>query len=231
MELQNARTTVMGVGNYSVPIDIVKHLSVCSIEAFRPLSTMWHRFLGLDGKQAAQQETSMGNIDLSRRPKRRERSGDDRGDKEPSRGLVLQQSNEKEKAVRKAMQQVLGQQDVGFRSAEQELALHAVVDRQTPLVVVLPTSGGKSLLFSVPACMDDAGVTVVVVPYQALINYLVNHMQKRGIDCIEWKHGESSPAAVVVVSADVAGIVANNQAGLIGLIELDDHVTGLSSQA
>jgi hypothetical protein len=57
MELQNARTTVIGVSNYSVPIDIVKHLSVRSIEAFRPLSTMWHRFLGLDRKQGAQQET------------------------------------------------------------------------------------------------------------------------------------------------------------------------------
>jgi hypothetical protein len=34
IELQNSRTTVMGVGNYSVPIDIVKHLSVRSIDAF-----------------------------------------------------------------------------------------------------------------------------------------------------------------------------------------------------
>jgi superfamily II DNA helicase RecQ len=49
--------------------------------------------------------------------------------------------------------------------AEQELALHAVIDRQTLLVVVLLTSGGKSLLFSVLACLDDAGVTVVVVLY------------------------------------------------------------------
>jgi superfamily II DNA helicase RecQ len=210
IELQNARTTVIGVGNYSVPIDIVKHLSVRSIEAFRPLSTMWHRFLGLDGKQGAQQETWISKVDPSRRPKRRERSGDDRGEEEPGRGLALQQSNEKEKAVRKAMQQVLGQQDVGFRSAEQELALHAVVNRQTPLVVVLPTGGGKSLLFSVLACMDDAGVTVVVVPYRALIDDLVDRMQKRGIDCIEWKHGESSPAAVVVVSADAAGDTISN---------------------
>jgi hypothetical protein len=31
---------VMGVGNYSVPIGIVKHLSVRSIEAFRPLSAI-----------------------------------------------------------------------------------------------------------------------------------------------------------------------------------------------
>jgi len=48
LELQSARTTAMGVGNYSVPIDIVKHLSIRSIDAFRPLSTLWHRFLGLE---------------------------------------------------------------------------------------------------------------------------------------------------------------------------------------
>ena len=118
--------------------------------------------------------------------------------------------DKKEKGVCKAMQQVLGQQDVGFRSAEQELALHAVIDGQTPLVVVLPTGGGKSLLFSVPACMEDAGVTVVVVPYRALIEDLVDRMQKCGIDCMEWKHGESSPAAVVVVSADAAGDTTSN---------------------
>jgi hypothetical protein len=34
LELQNSRTTAMGVGNYSVLIDIVKHLSVRSIDAF-----------------------------------------------------------------------------------------------------------------------------------------------------------------------------------------------------
>jgi hypothetical protein len=42
IELQNSRTTRMGVGNYAVPIDIVKHLSMRSIDAFRPLSMMWH---------------------------------------------------------------------------------------------------------------------------------------------------------------------------------------------
>ena len=57
IELQNARTTVIGVGNYSVLINIVKHLSVRLIKAFRPLSAMWHRFLGLDRKQAAPQGT------------------------------------------------------------------------------------------------------------------------------------------------------------------------------
>ncbi|KAF1956342.1 hypothetical protein CC80DRAFT_362384, partial [Byssothecium circinans] len=108
------------------------------------------------------------------------------------------------------MQQVLGQKEVSFRSVEQEQALHAVLDGQTPLVVVLPTGGGKSLLFSVPACLEGAGMTVVVVPYRALIEDLVGRMQKCGIDCMEWKHGESNPAAVVVVSADVAGDTTSN---------------------
>lgn len=51
--------------------------------------------------------------------------------------------------------------------------MYTVLNGQTPLVVVLPTGGGKSLLFSVPACIDNARVIVVVVPYQALIKDLV----------------------------------------------------------
>ncbi|KAI9882030.1 MAG: hypothetical protein M1823_006233, partial [Watsoniomyces obsoletus] len=212
VELQNSRTTAMGVGNYSVPIDIIKHLSVRSIEAFRPLSTLWHRFLGLDENERAKAEKWTGGSGLGATRKRKERGENDDG---RYRELILRQrdgrvNGDRAEAVQKAMQQVLGQVDVGFRSAEQEAALHAVLDGVTPLVVVLPTGGGKSLLFTVPACLDGAGVTVVVVPYRALIEDLVSRIQKRGIDCMEWKHGESNPAAVVVVSADVAGDTTSN---------------------
>jgi hypothetical protein len=48
IELQNSRTTSIGIGNYAIPIDIVKYLSVRSIDAFWPLSMLWHRFLGVD---------------------------------------------------------------------------------------------------------------------------------------------------------------------------------------
>ena len=43
--------------------------------------------------------------------------------------------------------------------------MYAILDRQTPLVVVLPTGRGKSLLFTVLALLDTSRVTVVVVPY------------------------------------------------------------------
>jgi superfamily II DNA helicase RecQ len=153
---------------------------------------MWHRFLGLDGRQGAQQEAQVSAVDLNRQKRRRQGSHERREDVKKGDGgeLVSRRgkgwvSSKRERAIRKAMQQVLSQDNVSFRSAEQELALHAVINRQTPLVIVLPTSGGKSLLFSVPACLDDAGVTVVVVPYQALIKDLVSRMQKRSINCIE----------------------------------------------
>ena len=48
---------------------------------------------------------------------------------------------------------------------EQEQALHAVLEKQTPLIVVLLTGGGKSFLFTLPACVEEPGVTVVVVLY------------------------------------------------------------------
>jgi hypothetical protein len=184
-----------------VPIDIVKHLSVRSIDAFRALSTAWHRFLGVDGQ--ADEPAELG----SRRKRRMQESAS---------GLVVLPKEKsvriedpRAEAVHKALQQVLGKQDVGFRSAEQEQALYAVLDNQTPLVVVLPTGGGKSLLFMLPACIEE-GVTVVVVPYRALIEDLVKRICGCGIDCIEWKHGDSNPASVVVVSADVAGDITSN---------------------
>ena len=53
-------------------------------------------------------------------------------------------------------------------------------------------------------------MTVVVVPYRALIEDLVSQIRNCGIDCMEWKHGESNPASVLVVSADVAGDITSN---------------------
>jgi hypothetical protein len=43
-----------------------------------------------------------------------------------------------------------------------------------------------------------------------LIEDLVGWIRDCGVDCIEWKHGESNPASVVVVSVDVAGDITSN---------------------
>lgn len=95
--------------------------------------------------------------------------------------------------------------EVSFRSEEQKQALEAIVScphQSTPLVVVLPIGGGKSLLFMAPACLSNPGVTIVVVPFRALINNLVETAKRAGIDSMEWRPGESNPASLVFVSAD-----------------------------
>lgn len=107
--------------------------------------------------------------------------------------------------MHRAMQQALQQGEVTFRSEAQREALETIVqkDDYTPLVVVLPTGGGKSRLFTAPACLEIPGVTVVVVPYRALLNRLLQTAQAAEIDCIEWKRGKVNLAALVFVSADV----------------------------
>ena len=41
------------------------------------------------------------------------------------------------------------------------------------------------MLFIVPACLDDPGVIVVVVPFRALLENLLVKARARGIDSIE----------------------------------------------
>jgi len=173
----------MGVGNYSVPADIVKHLSVRSIETFRPLSELWHRFLGLGSSQ--QEEEKGVESGCGRTGKAGTKRGLEGGVGQPwatPRTKRVERRDDGEERLHKAMQQALGCSEVSFRSFEQERAMRAVIDGRTPLVVVLPTGGGKSLLFMVPACLGDPGVTVVVVPYRALVDNLVERMKKAGID-------------------------------------------------
>jgi len=244
LELSAGRGEAVGSLRYGVRADIVKHLSIRSMETFRPLSEAWHAFLGLssDREGRVRQQALWEKAD-------RKRGHDDGSAGEtqvPSAKRVkLDVGGGEERCVRKvdraqverAMQGVLGRPDVAFRSKEQELAMEAVLVGQTPLVVVLPTGGGKSLLFMVPARLDDAGVTIVVAPFRALVDDLVDRLKKAGIDCLEWRPGEVNPAAVVVVSADFAaswGFLSYasllDREGLLERVFVDEcHLTFTSS--
>ena len=218
LELQAGRTTAIGTVHYGVSLDIVKHLSARSLETFRALSEKWHRFLGLAGEIKSEEQHQS-----EERHQSKEQCQDQGHDQRKAKWLNEEQSQLKRRRreehgqpsakrrrdehseceTKTAMQRVLGRTDVSFRSAEQEQALRDVLDGRTPLVVVLPTGGGKSLLFMVPACMADAGVSVVVVPFRALVNDMLQRLKAAQIDHLEWRPGETNPAAVVVVSADM----------------------------
>lgn len=102
------------------------------------------------------------------------------------------------------MQKALGKVDVSFRSETQKEALETIIEAEhRPLVVVMPTGGGKSLLFTTPAYLDSIRTTIVVVPFRALINDLVEKAKKTGIDSVEWRPGEVNLATIVFVSTDL----------------------------
>jgi len=47
--------------------------------------------------------------------------------------------------------------------------------------------------------------SIVLAPFRALIDDMMDRMKKANVDCIEWRPDEVNPAAVVLVSADFAG--------------------------
>ena len=60
------------------------------------------------------------------------------------------------------------------------------------LIVVLPTGAGKSVLFLLPAVPPlDTGVSVVIVPFVALIGDLVRRARTAGLDCLHWQPAEA----------------------------------------
>ncbi|KAF2178764.1 hypothetical protein K469DRAFT_802648 [Zopfia rhizophila CBS 207.26] len=97
----------------------------------------------------------------------------------------VKQLNTSKKKVYKAIQQVLSRLEVSFKSFKQEQAMHAIIASQTPLIVMLPTGEGKSLLFIVPAYLDNTRATIIIVLYQALINNLVRRIRDSRINYIK----------------------------------------------
>jgi superfamily II DNA helicase RecQ len=60
-----------------------------------------------------------------------------------------------------------------------------MLDKQILLVVMLLTGGRKSLLFIVPGLIEEGRITVVIVPYRALITNLISRIRKSGIEYIK----------------------------------------------
>ena len=123
---------------------------------------------------------------------------------EPLAGSAYNLLTYSQEDIEQAMRCVLRDPAAKFRSQQQEEAVKAVLRRESPLVVVLPTGGGKSLVFMLPASLSQSGVTIVVAPFKALVDNLVERCKLADINCILWQPGEVSQARVVVVGAERA---------------------------
>ncbi|KAH5710657.1 hypothetical protein HBI20_176650 [Parastagonospora nodorum] len=217
IDLQAGRTERIGLQSYGVPMDMVKNLSSRSIHFFQALSNHWHEFLGLESSEPHTRNSSgqgpskvsmtlpliSGHPTLRHQPQSIEHPGINSQPptspvERPVKRLRLRQASVSETSIKAAMSKALNQPNPAYKSAEQAQALGAVVSSQTPVVVVLPTGGGKSLLFLAPACLEDPGVSVVVLPFRELLNNMKERLIAASIPHLEWSSGEELSAPVVL---------------------------------
>src|SRR5947199_10853044 len=84
--------------------------------------------------------------------------------------------------LQEALQQLMGP-ETQFRG-KQLAALRAIMDNKSPIILVMRTGGGKSLMFMLPASVKEAGTTVVVTPLTALKYDMQRRCRELGINCM-----------------------------------------------
>ena len=67
----------------------------------------------------------------------------------------------------------------------EEEAIQAIIDGESPVVAVMPTGAGKSMLFMLPAWAEQGRTTIVVVPLVALWGDMARQCKELGILCTE----------------------------------------------
>jgi superfamily II DNA helicase RecQ len=101
--------------------------------------------------------------------------------------------------------QFYGNADAGFRGI-QEVALRAIIHGNEPFgLAIMPTGGGKSLLFMLPAAALQYGVTIVIVPMVALRQDIYERSNEKGIPCVE-SDGKRPPYHALLKYSTLEGV-------------------------
>jgi superfamily II DNA helicase RecQ len=103
-------------------------------------------------------------------------------------------------------------------------SMGSVVAGKSPILAVMGTGGGKSLLFILPVLYSAAvigsgapGITVVVIPMISLREDLKRRCEQVGISCAEWEYRRPrTEVSVMLVTAESA-VSKGFQTFLIGV--------------
>ncbi|MEB3217527.1 MAG: DNA helicase RecQ [Nostocales cyanobacterium 94392] len=123
-----------------------------------------------------------------------------------------------------------------FRSPQREIIIEALENRD--LLVIMPTGGGKSLCFQLPALMKP-GLTVVVSPLIALMQDQVDGLRKNGIPATFLNSSVSPHKARMREQAILSGKIKLLYVAperllserFLPLLDLVDHQIGISAFA
>ncbi|KFZ24201.1 hypothetical protein V502_01319, partial [Pseudogymnoascus sp. VKM F-4520 (FW-2644)] len=106
--------------------------------------------------------------------------------------------------IQQALEEMFGA-GTQFRGL-QKPALEAIMKHESPILVVMGTGVGKSMLFQIPAKSASSGTTIVITPLVLLQDHMVERCQQVGISCTKWdsqRMGEMR-AQIVIVTPESA---------------------------
>ncbi|CAG8059412.1 unnamed protein product, partial [Penicillium salamii] len=157
---------------------------------FRQVSQDWHRFLGFHDPKP---DEVVANKKRKFSPWENEQQ-----ENQINRRFDLANCN-----LDDALQSFLGNPAVRFQGKQVEV-LRAIQHGFSPIVAIMPTGGGKSLLFQLPAWISK-GLTVVVVPLVALRKELYDRCTNLDISCAQWDSlHPPDPVSIVFVTPESA---------------------------
>jgi superfamily II DNA helicase RecQ len=110
-----------------------------------------------------------------------------------------------------------------FRGIQEE-AMQAIMTGKSPVVGVMGTGGGKSLLFMLPAFCVPKGTTIVIVPLSSLQEDLERRCKDGHIECVQWSSSRPHETASIVLVTPEAAMTKTFSTfvnGLAGRYQLD----------
>lgn len=91
-----------------------------------------------------------------------------------------------------------------FRSEQQELVFRLLLSRSSDFLAILPTSGGKSMLYLLLAAASPGKLVCVFVPLRALILDLLSRAGEHRVTAAEWTGSDPPYAGLVFISPETA---------------------------
>jgi len=76
--------------------------------------------------------------------------------------------------------------NVAFRTQEQHEMVKLSLSKERSFIGILPTGGGKSLVFLLPAFQEENLYTLVIIPNKALLNDMLRKARDAGIEACQW---------------------------------------------
>ena len=85
-----------------------------------------------------------------------------------------------------ALREIYDDPDARFKSEEQMKAVKLALRRRADVLTILPTGGGKSLVFQLAAWVEKDLTTIVIVPFVALAEEMKDRCIDMGLSCYVW---------------------------------------------